>query len=86
MKIPRQIHHWAYKAGLRRYRGITRPKFYYWKGHGRCYRINMYNKLDISEPYETFDRWANSTSYTFDLPTSEKEFRKIIYDHLHGTN
>lgn len=78
MKTPKQIHHWAYKAGLRPYRRGTRPKFYAWKGRGRHWRINASGQFQASEPYASFDRWANSVQETWGMPGSEHEFIAIV--------
>lgn len=78
MKIPKQVFHWAGKAGLKLTSKYKRKKFYSWKGKGRNWRINIHNRFQVSEPYDKFDRWANSVEETWGIPQSECEFITLV--------
>ena len=65
VKLPKQWRRWLKAAGLkpvystdmhrkRRWMGD-----HYLKGHDRFWRIDCLGNLDMSEPKEQFDRWAN---------------------------
>ena len=49
----------------------------------RYIRINCFNSIDISEPIETFDRWANSSILSFDLcrPSERRQFINFIKEY-----
>lgn len=87
VKVPKQICWWAYKAGLRPYKpslkSYRRP--YNWKGHGRHWRINMHGQFQVSETYDTFDRWANSVQETWGMPKYEHEFLTIVEQVNNGS-
>jgi len=80
MKLPKQWNHWCYRLKLhdtmkyKRYR----HKYVSLKGHGRHWRITNQDKFQYSEVFETFDRWANSTEGTFEIPKTFKEFEAIL--------
>lgn len=78
MRIPKQIHWWARKAGLRLEGRKFRKWRLSWKGHGRRWRVNIHGQFQISEPYETFDRWANSTAETWGMPQYWHEFQALV--------
>ncbi len=80
-KPPKQFKHWLTKLNLQyddRYNGTC---IY---GRGRNWRVNCYNEFQMSDPYEDFDRWANSVASTFewpfkkDFPATFEQFKKII--------
>lgn len=67
----------------------------YFKGQGRFFRLraeaNLYGPsgfatgqlvVDVSEPYETFDRFANSTERTILLERFLTEFKKAKHHGL----
>lgn len=78
IKVPKQIHHWAQKAGLRSEGRKFRKWRLNWKGHGRRWRVNVHGQFQASERYETFDRWANSTEETWGMPQYWHEFESIV--------
>lgn len=78
MKMPKQIYYWAYKAGLHQFQSSTRHKYHTWKGHGRYWRVNMRGEFQASEGYHSFDRWANSTLQTWQMPKCEQEFVELV--------
>jgi len=56
-------------------RQAWRNNWMYCKAHGRNYRVRWHaGVVDISEVYENFDRWANSTERTLSIDEFVKEF------------
>lgn len=84
VKLPKQWRQWCLKAGLRpswrvdKYSPRGDSRWFYLKGHGRHWRVNCHNELDVSEPYSEFDRWANSTELSVGMPVNEKAFVKMV--------
>lgn len=81
--LPKQWKHWCSRLNLRTTCPNTRrfggyDRYYYTKGRGRHWRVNCLGTLDVSVPYEDFDRWALSCLKTFDLPKTFEEFKHIV--------
>ena len=90
VKLPKQWRRWLKAAGLkpaglkpvystdmhrkRRWMGD-----HYLKGHDRFWRIDCLGNLDMSEPKEQFDRWANSLDLSLPMTAkSEREFVMLV--------
>lgn len=80
-KIPKQFHHWCEQNHIKLIRKKRKNK-YYFKGFGRYFRINDINQFQASEPFATFDRWANSIAFTFDMPQTQYEFHCCLDEVL----
>jgi hypothetical protein len=82
IKLPKQYRHWCKLANLRPIGKYKRRygfsgKYYqycYLKGRGRTWRVNSDGLFQMSEPYDTFDRWANSFFSEMEIPKTYKEF------------
>lgn len=77
---PKQLLHWASKAGLRLTDSWHREYFYF---TGRGCRFMAFKsedgwQLHLGEVHETFDKWWNSTLKRVPLPTTEKKFIKQV--------
>uniref|UniRef100_A0AAU6W3L0 Uncharacterized protein n=1 Tax=Pseudomonas phage Cygsa01 TaxID=3138529 RepID=A0AAU6W3L0_9VIRU len=82
LKLPKQWKRWFKKAGLKDTYGSSLSRRYgqaYFKGHGRNWRIDATGNLDMSEPFATFDRWANSLESSVPMTAkTEKEFYNLV--------
>lgn len=86
MKEPsRQWRYWCIEAGLlpclfegETLESISDESFYSLRGYDRHWRITCNGEFQVSEPYEHFDRWANSVEETFKMPNSQKDLMKIV--------
>jgi len=80
-KLPRQWSHWLADSHFRdtaptkKYRGL------YFTGKGRAWRV-VEDTLQVSEPYASFDRWANSFVGSAPIPKTRDEFRVTIANLL----
>lgn len=87
--LPKQWKHWIYISGLTKQgSGYFRTHFgnLYFSGKGRHFRINRFDEFQCSVPIEHFDRWANSTGYTYPMiPKTEKEFRWVVKTMIEQT-
>ena len=81
MKMPKQIHYWAKKCGLK-HAGRRYRKYGIWTGHKRHWRVNCHGEFQMSEQLDTFDRWANSLEKSTSLPRYEKEFTDVVANML----
>lgn len=88
-KLPKQWRKWVQKAGLRTAYDskLDRHSSYggdhYLKGHGRHWRVDCEGYLDVSEPFETFDRWANSLVRSVPMTAkTEREFLDLVVGML----
>lgn len=77
IKIPKQFYHWCEQNHIKLIRKKRKNK-YYFKGFGRYFRITADNYFQVSEPVETFDRWANSVVFAFEMPQTQHEFRRCL--------
>jgi hypothetical protein len=84
-KLPKQWNHWVRDShlidtsgGLRKYKG------YWLRGKGRYWRV-VRDTLQISEPIEDFDRWANSLVGSVPLPQTKADFRVAVNTLLEMT-
>ena len=89
MKLPKQWNHWVKMAGLRHEASNKKWKRQHWSkfsliGHGRHWRVNCLGQFQMSEVHATFDRWANSTERTEQVPTTKKEFVNTVNRMLKG--
>lgn len=84
--LPKQWHQWAKKAGLKL--SYPRSEEGYLEGHNRYWRVDCVNCFDMSETFDTFDRWANSTEATAPLDNinNEKDFVQLVQDMLAGAH
>lgn len=82
LKPPKQWKHWTKSAGLKStYSSSLSRKYgdFYFKGHGRHWRLDCQGLLDMSEPFESFDRWANSCEQSEPMTAKNKsEFLALI--------
>ena len=82
MKLPKQWNRWIKKAGLVNTYSSDLARCsdaYYFKGYGRLWRLNCHDMLEISQPLEEFDRWANSVESRVTMnATNEKEFIALV--------
>lgn len=85
VKLPKQWRKWVQKAGLRTAydskldRHSSYGGGFYLKGHGRHWRVDCDGYLDVSEPFETFDRWANSLVRSAPMTAkNEREFLELV--------
>lgn len=83
-KPPKQVRRWLKKAGLRSTygshndRGICRH-YFNGVGHGRHWRFTCDGRLDMSEPFDQFDRWANSVEESEPMNCrTEAEFVALV--------
>lgn len=83
-KLPKQWNRWVKNAGLKLSYPNSEPR--YLEGHGRYFRVDCVNHLDMSEPFETFDRWANSceASVSLDDVNNETDFIRVVAGLLLG--
>lgn len=59
------------------HRCAWRKHWEYCKAHGRNFRVRWNDGfVDVSEPYQAFDRWANSIEKTLTIEQFAKEFLK----------
>ena len=86
-KPPKQFKHWLTKLNLlppRMKRSDNQFITALMHGRGRNWRVNCYNEFQMSDPYEDFDRWANSVASTFEWPFTKnfpetfEQFKNII--------
>lgn len=82
---PKQWRHWVKKFGLSfnadahelRHRPYGGDR--YLKGHGRYWRLDYAGNLDMSEPFEEFDRWANSLELSVPMTAKNQgEFALLV--------
>lgn len=57
---------------------MCKYEYYGLVGRGHRWRVNMHGEFQMSEPYEQFDRWANSVQETVTMPTTFKEFNLAV--------
>jgi len=82
MKLPKQWLHWCKLAGLKPERKHS-PMYLY--GLGRHWRVNIHEQFQMGEPYETFDRWANSVEGTYQgIPQTQSEFMQAMTTMIQG--
>ena len=72
MNIPKEWYDWLDDAGFH----IDCHRYY--KGFGRYWRVNIQGMLEVSEPFETFDRWANSSVAECPLPQTKEQFEATV--------
>lgn len=75
MRLPKQFKHWLFLHGIKE---EFKNSKYYFKDKTRRYRVSSLGTFDVSEPHETFDRWANSTKHRYPLPTNKKTLDTIL--------
>lgn len=82
--LPKQWRDWLRAAGLKpsydthmaRHYGVT-----YFTGYGRHWRIDYCGNLDMSETFDTFDRWANSCQLSLPMSaTNKNEFVRLVHN------
>lgn len=82
IKPPKQFRRWLKKAGLHETGKCSwRREFNSgcFQGHGRYWRINCHNCLDMSGPSAQFDRWANSKVASLPMNASnEQQFVSLV--------
>lgn len=84
VKLPKQWRHWCKLAGLKSESHnagkCSRGKWTYFSliGFSRHWRVNCHATFDMSETFDTFDRWANSHELTMPMPKTKDEFLKTI--------
>lgn len=85
---PKQWKRWIHKAGLRpSYDTRQRREYgsYYFTGYGRHWRMACDGYLDMSEPFDQFDRWANSCEASMPMTAkTEAEFVALVKAMLEG--
>lgn len=86
VRMPKQWRDWLKEAGLKStYSSILSRRYgdHYLKGHGRHWRIDCCGNLDMSETFDTFDRWANSCQLSLPMSATNKdEFRRLVRNML----
>ena len=86
MKLPKQWNRWTKKAGLKSDQKSSLDREYtryYFKGHGRNWRLNCHGWFDVSVPEKDFDRWALSRADTEEMCCkNEKEFVELVQQLL----
>ena len=84
VKLPKQWRHWCKLMKLKpEGRGKYNLRHFALIGRGRRWRVNMYGQFQMSEPHETFDRWANSVDCSvYPLPNTKTEFIKNVNEML----
>lgn len=89
IELPKQWRKWCRKAGLRTSYDSKMDRHspygggFYMKGHGRHWRVDCEGYLDVSEPFETFDRWANSLVRSVPMTAkNEREFLELVVSLL----
>lgn len=86
MNLPKQWNDWTQRAGLRNsYSTDMQRKYeaFYFKGHGRNWRIDCEGNLDMSEPFDAFDRWANSCEKSEPMTAKTcEEFKALVQGML----
>lgn len=86
IKLPKQWKHWCHKLNLRpeapksRYSRVA-YRYFYLVGRGRRFMINCYGEFVVGELYSEFDRWANSTEDTYNMPETFQQFKTILEKH-----
>lgn len=85
VKLTKQWRNWTKSAGLKSSyttslsRSSRKHGECYFTGHGRHWRLNCSGFMDMSEPFETFDRWANSCEKSQEMTAKNKsEFIALI--------
>lgn len=90
LHLPKQWRRWLKAAGLTHSSGAdeNRKRRYMsdWaclKGHGRYWRIDCEGNLDMSEPFDDFDRWANSLEKSVKMEAlTQEEFINLVKEML----
>jgi len=75
--LPKQWSHWLADSHLRDTSPTKKYKGLFFKGRGRVWRV-VADTLQVSEPYASFDRWANSYVGSVPIPQTRNEFRVAI--------
>lgn len=81
IKLPKQWKHWCKLMRLKpesRGRYLCKYEYFALVGHGHRWRVNMHGQFQMSEPYEQFDRWANSVELSMPMPNTEWKFIKAV--------
>lgn len=79
MELPKQFNHWVKSAKLKPTYSDRKYGIFYLKGNGRYWRINCNGDIDVTESYEKFDRYANSTLFSVQFtPKTKGEFIEFI--------
>ncbi|MBI6725686.1 hypothetical protein YA0089_18950 [Pseudomonas viridiflava] len=81
-KLPKSWLHWMRESGIR---PETRRRWYsgyYLKGRGRHWRVDCNGQLEVSCPFDDFDRWANSGVAEVPVPTTRAGLKQAIEDLL----
>lgn len=81
--LPTQWKHWCKKANLRAHthqKSGNRSSYdwFYLKGRGRVWRVNMYNMFQCGDTYEEFDRWALCDITETTCPKTEEQFINAV--------
>lgn len=88
--LPKQWRDWCKSMrigrtpGRRFGKGQAQHHWFYLKGRGHHWRINMYGMLQMSCPSEQFDRWALSVRSETTMPKTKAQFQAAVRAMLAG--
>lgn len=78
-KVPKQFYHWLKRLGIKPVCKLRSIRKFYFKNNERYYRMYWDNQyFEVSEKFETFDRWANSSLGIYPTPQTFEELKSIV--------